>query len=189
MVWLLSIAPSCCLPTMEKERQTQRLENNHMALAHAHTQDSRAQTVQWRSQPKGRRREEGSVFSRLTLMPFCHLPAHGCLEHLGFLSETPSQGSPLVLDPTPPVNSRSQPSMDPGLCVAGSRFLKRPSPWRVRAARYLVPTRHFEQGPPVRMCVPPRTRARSLARWFLTLAGLEVSFLCALALSKLYVYF
>lgn len=63
-------------------------------------------------------------------------PAHGHHEHLGFLSETPSQGSPLGLDPSPPVNSQSQPWMDPGLHVTVSgRFLEVPSLQGVRAAR------------------------------------------------------
>lgn len=52
------------------------------------------------------RREEGPVFSRLMLMPSCHLLARGHHEHLGFLSEIPSHGSPLGLDPSPPVNSQ-----------------------------------------------------------------------------------
>lgn len=41
-------------------------------------------------------------------MPSRHLLARGHREHLGFLSETPSLGSPVGLDLSLPVNSQSQ---------------------------------------------------------------------------------
>lgn len=134
LVWLLSIAPSCCLPTVEEERQTRTLENTHVVLAHAHAHGTaghgqRGQRARWRVRREG------------TTAPYPQPHSSGPSRPPG--TWAPRSGLPDGC-PRPPVIPQSQPWAHCGSRVASSgRSPKRPPPWGARAASCA----DVEQGP------------------------------------------